>query len=149
MTRIALSCLLSVVLTAVAADVRADESKPWTQIDTAPIRLSDPDLYRLTVQAIDSRWTLTPEPMYALAPGSHRFVMATTKRGNRERPTYAEFALDMQPCMNYEVVAEHERGTHNRKWQPRVVAARPIERCLKKFGLTAPAADAPLPQPTP
>jgi hypothetical protein len=75
--------------------------------------------------------------------------MATTKRGFRDRATYAEFALELQPCMNYVLVAEHERGTHNRKWQPRVVEARPIARCLKKFGLTGPSADAPLPQPTP
>ncbi|MFZ5637930.1 MAG: hypothetical protein ACOY82_15220 [Pseudomonadota bacterium] len=147
--RLAASLLAAAAVFSAAGSAFADESRPWSQIDLAPIRLSDPDLFRMQIQAIDGRWTLTPEPMYPLAPGSHRFVMATTKAGFRDRVTYAEFALELQPCMNYVLVAEHERGTHNRKWQPRVLEARPIERCLQRFDLPAPPADAPLPQPAP
>jgi hypothetical protein len=140
--------LLALALAAVAADaVAGDESKPWSQIELGTVKQSDPDQYKLKLMAIDDRWDLTPETLYQLVPGPHRFIMATTKEGFRGEATYAEFGLEMQPCMNYRLVAVHQRGSNNREWAPTVTAAKPIKRCMKKFGIAA--SDAPVPTPTP
>ena len=148
MSRIPQFALLAVALAVLAPDAAAgDESKPWAQIDLGTIKKSDPDQHALKLMEIDGRWDLTPEPLYQLAPGTHRFTMATTKPGFRDKATYAEFGLELQPCMNYELVAVHRRGTHNREWAPTVTAAKPIKRCMKKFGI-APS-DAAIPTPTP
>lgn len=148
MSRIPLFALLSLALAAAASNATADdESKPWSQIDLGTIKQSDPRQRTLKLMAIDGRWDLTPESMYRVAPGLRRFVMATTKPGFRDKPTYAEFGLELQPCMNYQMVAIHPLGTHNREWMPTVTIATPIKRCLKKFDI-APS-DAAIPTPTP
>ena len=148
MSRIPLFALLSLALAAAASNATADdESKPWSQIDLGTIKQSDPRQRTLKLMAIDGRWDLTPESMYRVAPGVRRFVMTTTKPGFRDKPTYAEFGLELQPCMNYQMVAIHPLGTHNREWMPTVTIATPIKRCLKKFDI-APS-DAAIPTPTP
>lgn len=148
MSRIPLFALLSLALAAAASNATADdESKPWSQIDLGTVKQSDPRQRTLKLMAIDGRWDLTPESMYRVAPGVRRFVMATTKPGFRDKPTYAEFGLELQPCMNYQMVAIHPLGTHNREWMPTVTIATPIKRCLKKFDI-APS-DAAIPTPTP
>lgn len=147
MPRIPSFALLILALTVAAQADAGDESRPWSQIDLGTIKQSDPDQYKLRLMAIDGRWDLTPEPLYPLAPGTHRFTMATTKPGFRDKATYAEFGLELQPCMSYGLVAVHRRGTNNREWTPTVIAARPIKRCMKKFGL-APS-DTAIPTPTP
>lgn len=147
MTRFSLSTLLTLILATAALDAAAgDESKPWSQIDLGTIKQSDPDQYKLKLMAIDDRWDLTPEPLYQLVPGTHRLIMATTKPGFRQE-SYAEFNIELRPCMNYVLVAVHPRSTHNRDWTPTVTAARPIKRCMKKFGIAPP--DTTIPAPTP
>ena len=149
MSRLRLFSLLTFMFTGIAANiaVAGDESKPWSQIDLGTIKQSDPRQYGLKLMAIDGRWDLTPESLYQVAPGVRRFIMATTKPGFRDKPTYAEFGLELQPCMNYQLVAVHPHGTHNREWVPTVTTARPIKRCMKKFGITP--SDAVIPTPTP
>lgn len=148
MSRIPRFVLLTLAIAVAAPNATAgDESRPWSQIDLRTIKKSDPDQYTLTLMAIDSRWDLTPETLYQLAPGTHRFIMATTKPGFRDRATYAEFGLELQPCMSYELVAVHRRGTNNREWTPTVTAAKPIKRCMKKFGIASPDTTITVPMP--
>ena len=157
MSRIPLFAVLILAL-ALAVPVQADaddESKPWSQIDLGSIKLSDPGQHKLELMAIDDRWHSSPDPLdqlaplHQLAPGPHRFIMATTKSGFRDRATYVEFGLELQPCMSYALVAVHRRGTstNNLEWTPKVTAARPIKRCMKTFGIAS--ADTTIPTPTP
>jgi hypothetical protein len=155
MSRIPSFAVLILALTVAARADAGDESKPWSQIDLGTIKQSDPNQHKLELRAIDGRWESSPDsldqmvPLYPLAPGPHRFIMATTKPGFRDRATYVEFGLELQPCMSYALVAVHRGGTstNNLEWMPKVTAARPIKRCMKTFGIASP--DATIPTPTP
>lgn len=145
MNRFALSCLLSLALMPVAAEVRADESKPWAQVVLGAPKLSDPRQMQLVMIAVDAKRDFSPETLYALTPGTHELAVAPTIPGNLGELRAIAFTLEMAPCMSYELVADVEPGTSadNRHWKPVVKAARPIKRCMKKFDLAAPAAGGP------
>jgi len=150
MSRTSLFALLILALVTAAPSVIAgDESKPWTQILLGQPKLSDPDEMQLEMIAIDGKRDFSPETLYQLAPGKHEFAVATTKIGNLGEVTYQMFAIDMQPCMNYELVGVQERATsrNNNRWALTLKSAKPIKRCMKKFDI-APS-DAPTPTPTP
>jgi len=150
MSRTSLFVLLALVLAVVAPNAAAgDESKPWTQMLLGQPKLSDPDEVQLVMIAIDGKRDFSPETLYQLAPGKHEFAMATTKAGNLGELAYLMFAIDMQPCMNYELVGEQARATSrdNHRWTPTLKSAKPIKRCMKKFNIAPP--DAAIPTPTP
>lgn len=148
MSRTPLFILLALTLVTAASSAAAgDESKPWTQMLLGQPKLSDPDEVQLVMIAIDGKRDFSPETLYRLAPGKHEFAVATTKTGNLGELTYLMFVIDMQPCMNYELVGEQARATSrdNNRWMPTLKSTKPIKRCMKKFGITP--SDAAIPTP--
>jgi hypothetical protein len=140
---------LTLSLAATAPALAGDESKHWSQIVLGQPKLSDPRQAQLVMIAVDGERDFSPETFYPLAPGKHEFAVAPTIEGTLGELRFIAFTLDMAPCTTYELIASRQPGTSidNRNWMPVVRSAKPIKRCLKKFGLTAPDKDAPLPAP--
>jgi hypothetical protein len=133
MSRLALSVLL---VLAVAAPAFADESKPWSQILLGQPKASDPRQEPLVMIAIDGKRDFDPETLYQLAPGRHEITVAIQRTDTAGALVVQTLAIDMQPCMNYELIGRRTPGTSddNRHWTPELRGQTPIKRCRKKFG---------------
>ena len=138
MSRLALSVLL---VLAAAAPVFADESKPWSQVLLGLPKASDPRQEPLVMIVIDGKRDFDPETLYQLAPGRHEITVAIQRTDTAGALVAQTLAIDMQPCMNYELIGRRESGTDddNRHWTPELRGQTPIKRCRKKFGDVAAA----------
>lgn len=148
MSRISLHATLALALSLSAGTALAgDETKPWSQVVLGQPKLSDPRQGQLIMIAVSGKRDFSPETFYQLAPGKHEFAVAPTIGGNLGELRAIAFTLELAPCTTYELIASVRPGTSNdnRNWLPVVRSAKPIKRCLKKFGLTAPDKDAPPP----
>jgi hypothetical protein len=141
MSRLALSALL---VLAVAAPAFTDESKPWSQVLLGLPKASDPRQEPLVMIAIDGKRDFDPETLYQLAPGRHEITVAIERTDTAGALVAQTVAIDMQPCMNYELIGRRTPGTRddNRHWTPELRGETPIKRCRRKFG-DAPATPAP------
>ena len=141
MSRLALPVLL---VLAVAAPAFDDDSKPWSQVLLGQPKASDPRQEPLVMIAIDGKRDFDPEALYQLAPGRHEITVAIRRTDTAGALVAQTLAIDMRPCMNYELIGRRTPGTDddNRHWTPELRAQTPIKRCRKKFGDVA-AAPAP------
>lgn len=150
MSRISLHATLALALSlslSAGTALAGDETKPWSQVVLGQPKLSDPRQGQLIMIAVSGKRDFSPETFYQLAPGKHEFAVAPTIGGNLGELRAIAFTLELAPCTTYELIASVRPGTSNdnRNWLPVVRSAKPIKRCLKKFGLTAPDKDAPPP----
>lgn len=117
----------------------AAETNTWSEFSTGKVSQSDPDEYAVTILAIDGRENFKSKRSHKVAPGFHLLHVASTKTGRRGDVTYQPFAIEMAPCIRYELVARHERRLSNQRWQVVVKNEKPIVSCRS---IEAPQADA-------
>lgn len=123
----------------------ADQSRPWSRIRLPAAKAADPHQYRVTMLTIDGKNAFLDESEFDLAPGHHEFLIATTKPATGAQlrdDSQRVYALEMRPCMSYELIAVHAPSIHNRDWTPTLKAERRIAGCIDQFG-DAPATSTP------
>lgn len=107
----------------------AAEGDTWSEVNIGAVTQSNPDEYAVTILAIDGSQNFKSKRSYKLAPGFHLLHIASTKAGRRGDVTYQPFAIEMAPCIRYELVALHDSQMSNRRWQVVVKNEKPIASC--------------------
>jgi hypothetical protein len=134
---LAVSCVCLPVL-AFAAD------GPWAEISVGGQADAKLAQYDVMVAVIDGSMDFPDQSVYRLAPGRHGLRLASFKRGPSGEMTAQPFSVDLQPCTRYVLAADHSHPEPNRSWQPRVLGAAPIAKCMKKYADQLPPATAPV-----
>jgi hypothetical protein len=127
-------CLaLAAILT--CAPALADEPAPWAEIKIGDMADKDRQHYDVVLMAINGSMDFRDSTRYELAPGRYSLRLASTKRGRSGEMTARPFAIEMKPCVRYELVADHALSESEGGWKIVVRGESPIKSCAKKFGL--------------
>lgn len=106
----------------------------WSEIrvgDVAENRDTQADLIMI---AIDGSRDVPNAAVYEVAPGQRSLRLASKKRDEAGAMTALPFALELAPCMRYELVADYAQPQANRRWHITVKAQTPIKACIRKYG---------------
>lgn len=71
---------------------------------------------------------------YKLPPGMQKRKVASMKRGKHGEWSTLPFALEMKPCIRYQLVASYAQPDADRPWRVAVKSETPIKTCVKKHG---------------
>jgi hypothetical protein len=124
----------------VAAPVLAAKGQPWSEVRIGNVADKDKGEYDLILIAINGSRDVPDALVHELAPGSQSLRLASKKRNESGAIIALPYAIDMAPCVRYELVADYANPQPNRSWKIAVKAQLPIKSCLKKYGdiLSAP-----------
>jgi hypothetical protein len=117
------------------APALADESAPWAEIKVGNMADKDRQQYDVVLMAINGSMDFRDSNRYELAPGRYSLRLASTRRGRSGEMTARPFAIEMKPCVRYDLVADHAPAESEGGWKIVVRAESPIRSCAKKFGL--------------
>ncbi len=123
-------CLL---LALAAAPTFAAGDQPWSEIRVGSVAESREGEYDLMLIAVNGSRDVPSESVYELAPGPQSLRLASKRRSESGAITALPYAIDMAPCVRYELVADYTDPQPNRLWQIAVKTQAPIKACLKKF----------------
>lgn len=85
--------------------------------DGTTTKAADPRVHELRVVSVDGELKTDLPTRVKLRPGFHWLQVASSKRGRRGEMTYQPLPLEVEPCMRYRFVAQHEKGFSTRRWQ--------------------------------
>jgi hypothetical protein len=135
MSRRRLMLCLSLSLALLPGLAAADDGA-WPEIRVGGVAESQGEQYDVRLVAINGSRDVRAASTYELTPGPQQLRLASEKRGVSGVTTSQVLAVDLRPCMRYELVADHAQATANRSWRPAVKSETPIKSCIKKHGIS-------------
>ncbi len=125
----------------VATHAPAAKGQPWSEVRIGNVADKDKSEHDLILIAINGSRDVPDALVHELAPGPQSLSLASKKRNESGAIIALPYAIDMAPCVRYELVADYANPPPNRSWKIAVKAQLPIKSCLKKYGdtLSAPA----------
>ena len=92
---------------------------------------ADPDQYDVLIIAADGEMMFGEEQTrLRLKPGFHYLEIATTKEFPGRELVRQPFAIEVKPCMRYQLVAQHESKTLKSAWRVVVKKEEANEACV-------------------
>lgn len=128
--------ILPAVLAAMTtiSPAKAGDDRPWAEVRVGGIADDERKEEDVLLVAINGSRDIGTTSVYELQPGMQYLRIASKKRGKSGELTSQPYALQMQPCIRYALVADHGRPLDNRSWQVAVKSETPIKACVKKYG---------------
>ena len=117
-----------------ATSAMAASSQPWAEIRVDDVADDDLGEYDVMLVSINGAMDIDTTMLYKLPPGTQRLKVASMKRGKHGELATLPFALEMKPCIRYQLVASYARPGADRPWQVAVKSETPIKACVKKYG---------------
>ncbi len=142
LSRPLLAAVLIGMMTATSAFAAKDQ--PWAEIRVDDVADDDLGEYDVMLVSINGAMDIDTTMLYKLPPGTQRLKVASMKRGKYGELATLPFALEMKPCIRYQLVASYAQPGADRPWQVAVKSETPIKACVKKYGDTRALADAAL-----
>ena len=127
-----------------APSAMAGNDQPWAEIRVDDVADDDLGEYDVMLVSINGAMDIDTTMLYKLPPGTQRLKVASMKRGKYGELATLPFALEMKPCIRYQLVASYAQPGADRPWQVAVKSETPIKACVKKYGDTRALADAAL-----
>jgi hypothetical protein len=119
----------------VATSAVAGNDRPWAEIRIGGVADSDLGEYDVILIAINGSRDIGTTSRYELPPGMQNLRVASRKRGKSGEIVSYPLALEMKPCIRYELVANHATSTGNQGGRVEVKSESEIRSCAKKFGI--------------
>lgn len=129
------ACALS-ALACLPVAVFAAKSDPWAEIKVGGVAEGTQDEYDVMLIAVNGSRDVPSKALYEFAPGTYQLRIASRKRGKSGETVSLPFAIDMQPCTRYAMIADHQQESEGRKWRIAIKSETEVEPCMKKFGAT-------------
>ncbi len=140
LSRPLLAAVLLAMMTATSTVVGKDQ--PWAEIRVDDVADDDLGEYDVMLVSINGEMDIDTTMLYKLPPGMQRLKVASMKRGKYGELATLPFALEMKPCIRYQLVASYAQPGADRSWQVAVKSETPIKACVKKYGEIQSVADA-------
>jgi hypothetical protein len=132
--RHALAACAVFTLAFVPAIVFAAKSDPWAEIKVGDAADDGQGEYDVTLVAINGSRDFPSKSLYEFVPGAYQLRIASRKRGKSGETVSLPFAIEVQPCVRYTLIADHQHESEGRKWHVAIKSETEVESCMKKFG---------------
>lgn len=104
-------------------------SLPYAELDgygSSPAQANEADV---RIVGTDGKLDPAGSRSVTVEPGSHYFLIATTRAGRRGPVETRGLPLKMKPCTRYLLAAHHPHSISTRDWEVLVKAEEPIPGC--------------------
>jgi hypothetical protein len=85
----------------------AGNDQPWAEIRVDDVADGDLGEYDVMLVSINGAIDIDNTMLYKLPPGTQRLKVASMKRGKYGELATLPFALEMKPCIRYQLVASY------------------------------------------